>query len=636
MSLLRASRRQCRPLSITWHLWLSAFTAATLFVLPSLAQDVAGEPGAEPTAEESAGPELNPFECYGRAQNAMGSRTIKQMRQELSRLMHPLYKDGDPAARRAVKACVVARLKARVGDTDAYKYFKEAIELAPEEPGYELWAGDYFTSARGAYRPVHQKAEQHLYAALKKLELLQEKGRYRDYHATVESWVRKRLLVLYQEDGLQLLPWKAYKQHSSGLRALGLAISSQFAISHDTRDFYRNSEMRIFTAEAAFASSGVRAGGTLDPVTDRQRWEIARAPIRYQVDNRARIRQTKLGAVDILHTYHKSIDSQITSFYRPDEFSDVTVQELGAAFTRDFPLYPAFDMRLHGTYKRIRRTGVVEFLPNYTEEFNFYELKPSFSRFFGANKLSLNLTYVYMDIPDLPGGAADQSHRSHSIYGGEISYAIHAPLVLPALNVGSLYGYRTPTRGWYFWGGFVQSDQVYGLRTVTQRDLYLGTRFEGPKYFDFTLQGTAYTSGVTYFDPNQPKLTEFSDPTQSFKSIRSTLIIQRRLINPDTMPGVQDSAAGMAADMLNLVIPISWDKSLEGPKNFDPMDHDDHGNDYENVRGGAELWFKLYLTGIGGSAVLFTAGYEAQYFYNLDKTIHIARGNVRLGWGDFL
>src|SRR5688572_23122831 len=172
MSPLQASRRQS-----TWRLWLLTFAALTLFALSSRAQD--------------AGPELNPFECYGRAQNAMGSRTIAQMEQELERLMHPLYKENDPPTRRAVKACVVARLKTRVGDADAYDYFKQAISLHPEEPGYELWAGDYWISARGAFRPVYQKAEQHLYAALKKLEALREQGRFREHHATVESWVRK-------------------------------------------------------------------------------------------------------------------------------------------------------------------------------------------------------------------------------------------------------------------------------------------------------------------------------------------------------------------------------------------------------------------------------------------------------------
>jgi hypothetical protein len=601
--------------------WLSVLAAVTLFTLSSRAQD--------------AGPELNPFECYGRAENATGSRTIAQMEQELERLMSPLYKDEDPATRRAVKACVVARVKARIGDGDAYDYFKQAISLDPEEPGYELWAGDYWVSARGAFRPIMQRAEKHLYAALKKLEALREKGRFREHHVNVESWVRKRLLVLYQEDGLQILPWKAYEQDSSGWRAPGLTLSSQLSYSQDTRDFFRNSEMRIFTSEAAFASSGLRAGGTPRPVTKQMRKDIARAPMRYQLDNRARIRQTRLGALDFLHAYHKSEDSQITSFYRPNEFSDVTVQELGGAYTREFPLYPLFDMRLHATYKRISRTGVVEFLPEHTEDFNFYEVKPSFSRFLGANKLSLNLTYVFMDIPNLPGGSGSQTDRAHTIYGAEIGYAIHAPLVLPALNVGSLYGYRTPTRGWYWWAGFVQSDQVYGPRTVTQRDAYLGTRFEGPRHLDLTLQGTAYTSDITFFDPNQPTAREFTDPSQSFKSIRTTLIIQRRIINPDTMPGVVERG-GFSADMLNLVVPISWDKSLVGPKNFDPADKDDHGDDYENVRGGGELWFKLYITGIGGTALLLTGGYEAQYFYKLDKFVHNVHANVRLGWGDFL
>lgn len=582
------------------------------------------------------GPELNPFECYGRVENVTGSRTIKQMERELARLMRPLYKDDDPPARRAIKACVVARLKARIGDADAYDYFLEAIKQNPEEPGYELWAGDYFVSARGAFRPVHQKAEKHLYAALKKLEALREKGRFRDYHATVESWVRKRLLVLYQEDGLQLLPWKAYKQNSKGLHAPGLAISSQFAISRDTRDFFRNSEMRTFTAEAAFAASGLRAGGTPQPITKREREAIVRTPLRYQVDNRVRLRQNVIGAIDFLHSYHKAENAQITSFYRPTEFNDVTVEEYGVAYTREIPLYPLFDARFHGTYKQIRRTGVVEFLPEHQEVFNFYELKPSISRFIGANKLSLNFTYVFMDIPNLPGGVPSETDRAHQIIGGEIGYSIHSPLVLPSLSVGSLYGHRTPTRGWYWWAGFVQSDQKYGLRTVTQRDAYLGTRFEGAKHYDFTLQGTAYTSDTTYLDPNSPSGKRYSDPSQSFASFRTSVIIQRRLINPDTMPGMQKSKAGFAPDLLNLVIPLSWDASLKGPKNFLPTDGEDHGDDYENIRGGVEFWFKVYMTGIGGSAVLLTAGYDAQYFYRLEKVVHMVHANVRLGWGDFL
>jgi hypothetical protein len=311
--------------------------------------------------------------------------------------------------------------------------------------------------------------------------------------------------------------------------------------------------------------------------------------------------------------------------------------ELGVGYTRTLPLYPLFDLRLHGNYKRIHRTGVVEFLPEHEERFDFYELKPSLSRFFGSDKLTLGLTYVFMDIPNLPGGGNPAlSERSHLIRGAELGYALYSPLVLPSLSVGSLYGHRTPTRGWYFWAGFAQSDQVYGLRTVTDRDYYLGTRFEGPGAYDFTLQGTLYTSNTKAVDPNDPALPERSDPTQSFKSFRTSVIVQRRLIDSDATPGLGASALGFMPDMLNLVIPISWDKSLQGPRNFLPSDTEDHGDDYENVRAGIELWFKVFTTGLWGPALLFTAGCDVQYFYNLKRTEHLARANVRLGWGDFL
>jgi hypothetical protein len=102
------------------------------------------------------------------------------------------------------------------------------------------------------------------------------------------------------------------------------------------------------------------------------------------------------------------------------------------------------------------------------------------------------------------------------------------------------------------------------------------------------------------------------------------------------MPHVQSSSLGFAPDMLNLVIPLSWDVSLDGPANYNPDDTEDHGNDYANVRGGVELWYKMYGTGLFGSAFLFTVGYEMQYFYNIVKTMHMAHANVRLGWGDFL
>lgn len=589
-------------------------------------------------AEEDRGPQINPFECYGRWENATGSHTISQMNYELDKLMNPEFKPGDPLTRRAIKLCVIGRVKSRVGDADAIDYLARAIELDPEEPGLELWAGDYYMSVRGAGRPIYQLAEQHLYRALEKLEALKEKKRFRAWHATVESWVQKRLLMLYQEDGLPITPWwKGYPYGPAGLNPPSVSISSQFAISKDTHDFFRNNEMRIFTAEAAFANSGLRAGGTSAPLTDLERWKLVRAPLRYQIDNRVRIRQSNVGAVDLLHTYHKSEEAQITSFYLPDKLNDVEVQEVGVGYQRELPLYPLFDARLRGTVKRIERTGVIEFLPENKEQFMAYELKPSFSRFISSDKLSLNLTYVFMDIPTLPLSAPGEGKRGFWIRGAELQYAIYSPLVLPAFDYGSLRGYRTPTRGWYWWAGFVQYDQVYGLHTVTQKDLYLGTRLEGPGVWDLTLQGTLFTSDTYEVRADDVELASRKDPYNSdIKTFRTAAIIQNRLLNPDTMPAVQSSTLGFAPDMLNLVFPLSWDVALDGPANFNPTDTKDHANDYANVRGGAELWYKMYGTGLWGTAFLMTVGYDVQYFYNITKTVHMAHANIRMGWGDFL
>jgi len=592
---------------------------------------------------EDRGPQINPFECYGRWENATGSHTIEQMNHELDKLMRPVFKPKDPPTRRAIKFCVIGRVMSRVGNPDAYEYLQKAIEMDPEEPGLELWAGDYFSGVRGAGRPIYQLAERHFYRALEKLEALRKKGRYRDWHATVESWVQKRLLMLYQEDGLPITPWwKGYPYTPAGLDPPSVTLSSQFAISKDTHDFFRNNELRIFTSEAAFANGPLRSGGTSapngpGPLTALQRWKIVRAPLRYQVDNRVRIRQNHLGAFDLLHTYHKAEEAQITSFYLPDELNDVEVQEVGVGYQREIPLFPVLDARLRGTLKRIERKGVIEFLPQEKEQFWSLELKPSFSRFISSDKLSLNLTYVYMNIPALPLSAPGEGKRGFWIRGAELQYAIYSPLVLPAFDLGSFRGYRTPTRGWYWWAGYVQYDQIYGMHTVTQKDIYLGNRLEGPGNWDLTLQGTLFTSDTYEVRADDTNLVSHKDRFNSnLKSFRTAAIIQNRLLNPDTMPAVQPSTLGFAPDMVNLVVPLSWDVALDGPANFTPSDTKDHSNDYANVRGGVELWYKMYGTGLFGSAFLLTVGYEVQYFYNIVKTMHMAHANVRLGWSDFL
>jgi len=573
--------------------------------------------GTAGAAPPSLGPEINPYECLGRYEAASRARSISQMQAELAKRLDPPYEEGEPPSVRAMKFCVIALLKSRVGDSDAAEYYARAVQENPIEPGYELWYGGYYSGFRGAHRPVLELAEKHYYRALEKLDALKKEGTFRDYHAVVEEWVRKRLLILYQEDGQPLLPWKAYPQHPSGLDAPSLSASSQLSVSEDTRDFYYHDEMRAFSQEANFVASDLRARA----ITDLQVYNIVRAPMRYRIQNRVRVRQNYLGAFDFIHEYNLAKRAMITSFYlNPGSgdlpLNDVKVQQIGGGYNRVLPLYPLFDLRFEGSFQRINRRGTVEFLPNREENFNLFELKPSLSRFLASDKLSLDGVYVLLDMADVAGGITDDRMRKEVIRAARLEYALYRPFVFPFENV------RTATRGWYFYAGAMQDDKVYGLRTVSAQDFYGGFRFEGANVLDLTLQGTYLTSRTTFIDPTVVRPIEMTDPAQTFANFRTTAVVQLRVINPDALPGLPPSTLGFMPDMINVVIPISHDLGVTGRK------------DYENIRGGVEMWFKFFGTGIGGTAFLMTAGYDYQFFYRITKSMHMAHVALRMGWGD--
>jgi hypothetical protein len=108
----------------------------------------------------------------------------------------------------------------------------------------------------------------------------------------------------------------------------------------------------------------------------------------------------------------------------------------------------------------------------------------------------------------------------------------------------------------------------------------------------------------------------------SGKSLRSSLTVGARIINPDETPGMPGSWAGFAAHSLNWVFPASFDKVLAGR------------NDFENFRIGTQLWWQMFGTGFGGPAFLVTAGYDYQYFYRIPKHMHNVSVTFRIGWRD--
>lgn len=601
------------------HRYYSAASWPLALTLLAIAQSAEASSDVGPAAQQPDGLELNPFECHGRYESATGSRTAAQMRLELQKKLDQL-RDTDPAPVRAMKYCVVARLKQRLGDTDTAGWFDKAIEAAPGEPGYELFAGMYWSGARGAGAPVTEQAESHYYQALRKLERLSAEHRVRAYHEIIREWTQKRLLVLYQQDGQQLLPFKAFRQGAVSEYVPRLAVSSQLQLTRDTRDLFFSSEQRTFTGELLFAQSDLRAA---DQLTLRERWDIARAPLRLQVDTRARLAQSPLGTFDFTHRYHHAEAAQISSFYQPTQrFVDVDITQLGVGYERTVPLYPLFDLRLRGGWERIQRRGIVEFLPEREETFDMLKFAPSFSRFIGTDKLSLDLVWARMDVQDLPGGVPEQGLREKVIRAARLDYAIYSPLLFPILHQFGLYGVRAPTRGLHVSVGVMQDDEIYGIRQVVRQDLYGGLHLQLPAY-ELGVQSAYLRSRTRWVDPNDNTPAVYTDPHQSYGSVRTNAFAQVRLVNPDATPGIAPTRLGFALDEVNVNFPVQWETSVEGP------------NDYSSLRGGAELWVKLYQHGTGGTPVLLSGGMDTQYFYNLDgKFVNTARLGVRVGWSD--
>src|SRR4029450_13987686 len=89
-------------------------------------------------------------------------------------------------------------------------YYRKPIPAAPDEPGFELWYGYYLRNVRGPRAPLLEQAEVHYYAALDKLKAARAAGAGQPCDDVTESWVKRGLIDLYQQDGLPLLGSKAY------------------------------------------------------------------------------------------------------------------------------------------------------------------------------------------------------------------------------------------------------------------------------------------------------------------------------------------------------------------------------------------------------------------------------------------
>lgn len=549
------------------------------------------------------------FLCLGESESLMRGTSLDEMRRERDHRLEALAQGKVAEPLIAHTHCVVAELMRRVGDARADDEYQAAIAKNPQEPAYELWYGRYLMWSRGAGAPLSESAELHYSRALEKLQGYQGMTQVGSTAAVAREWTTRNLLSLYQEDGVALLPYgaKAYPfaQTNPALPQLSLAITAN--VARDTNDLWEQADVRRFSAEAQVARQRLSP----DPLTRDQLKAIARAPLRYDGFARLRLRQNWLGVLDGHYRQVELKNSQITAFDDPTRFNDVTVKELGADWRRTVPLYPALDLTLEAGAAAQDRTGLVEGDPARKERIYIYRGAPTISRFIGPDKLTLTGAYVYFDIQDNPTGALDERPRERVLRAAAIDYAFYRPFVLPQVQDGTFQSKRVYTRGLHFFATAMSDDERFGTTVVRKTTYGGGSVLKGWQGFDFMLMGNYFKYATEVNRAAQPQLGS--------SQWRSNVRIMKRLIDEEITPGMPPSPL----TSLQLVIPLRHDLALSGP------------NDYENVRGGLELWGKVLAPGLRGSTFLLNASVEAQYFYHLDKVIALAQVGVRVGWPSF-
>jgi hypothetical protein len=562
-----------------------------------------------------AAPRGNPFACLGEGESLTRGMSTAEVTAEVEKRLAQAPAADETPFEVARFHCVTAELMRRLGDTRAAEHYKKAIAAAPEEPGFELWYGYYLRNVRGPRHPLYEEAELHHHRGLEKLRAVRAAGTAQDFDDVTESWLRRGLMNVYQEDGLPLLAAKAYPYEKNGADGFGAALTLMLRISRDTNEFGIIDDSRRYAAEAAFAASPQRLNLRFGLLPEEQRG-IIRTPTRTDLFARLRLRVPVLGTIDAYYERMRAPQSQIVAYTEPNNFGDVAVDQFAVGWRRTFNLYPAFDLLLDFGYRRVERLGVVEWYPALQEGINLLEAHPVLSRFLGPDKLSIGMNYVYMQIPLVPGGPLADRVRARAITAFFFDFAIYRQLLLPDLSTFELK--RMPTRGLHFYGGYAMDDEVFGVRVVYRRDAYAGVSLRGVGGFDFTLQGTILGSDTTEDRRSVDNAVErVLDGPQTIRQLRPTFITLYRLIDDEAIPDVPKTPiAG-----LNLVVPVRADFAYSGLDVFD------------NVRGGAELWGKFIATGLRGTHFLITAGYEAQWFHRVAQLVHVGRIEARMGWG---
>ncbi len=519
------------------------------------------------------------------------NKSLKAIRKEIRDLT------GPPAPQDAYTNCVIAELMKRVGDSRAESHYQKAIEAEDAEPEYELLYADYLRNFRGPQRPLFPQAERHYMEASRKLRQLQAGTRWNRGYDQLRMRIERGLVALYQEDGIPLLYKSDQTDGKPAVERPVMFFSTFNRAARSTRDFERVDDVRSFTSEALFVASRQRLNR---PLSEDELTRLIRPKRQFETFNRIRFRNHHWPVLDIFHTHREIDDSQVTNFFRPGEFNDFRLREIGVAVEKPFDASPYFDLYLRGLYKRSERRGLIEFFPGNKEHLNHFEANAAVSRFVGPDKVILESTYVYQDInPDI----TNPPERNRQIFAVTFTYQLFRPL--PFLD--PVYGERFRPRGLHLFSGVVFDKERFGTVDIKKQDFFIGSSLRGLGRVDLTLQPTIFKARVT------------GDASQSHSQYRTNFNLLYRILDEESEPGLPEKKMGVRWAFVHLIAPFKHDVAMKGLR------------DFENFDAGIQLDTKFFIAGHRRTTFLASFRYSYQRFYRLNKDLNLFGFDIGMG-----
>jgi hypothetical protein len=517
---------------------------------------------------------------------------------------------ADPPVSSSYQLCYLAELMKLTGDSRATKYYEKAIDADPEDPTLELLFGDYVANFRGPLQPLFGAAEKHLAEARRKLACLgkeTDSGRYRE----VKDQLALAIAKLHERDGLPLVSWISEDANCPKTAGLSLFLSTGVRGGETLADVDVTADVSDLTSAALYSQSLRVSLGPLSP-------SLLEAFLRTVTpfENRTRLRVRYKGArLDLFFNDHRAGGAYITNPFLLDPtplsnrdlvlYNPLTLIEYGALVERPFQLFDAVDADITLTYRRVRRTGLIDYHPYDHENINQIEVAGVISRFFGPDKANAEFKFVNQGItPDL----APFQSRGRQIYAGTLRYQAYR------FGTGGYGRAFQGTRGIEFYAGVLHDRENYGYAQpaiVDRGNYFAGLTVHALKRkFDLSVQPTWFTSVVP------------SDRTRDNQQYRTAAYGLYRIVDEERfgprLPPVEWHSWRL--NFVHLTVPFHYDTPQTGLAAFG------------NYKVGAELSAKWFTTVRGGTTFLGSARYDIQQFNTLNRTFSLFTLGVTMGF----